>query len=57
MNSLAHLAALLVLGWLIEHFFATIEEPLLAFALIPVFIIFLISLILMAVKDDAEMLE
>lgn len=56
MNILAHLAAMVALGWLIQFLFVTMDEPILGLAAVIVFALF-IPMSWIAVKEDQEILK
>lgn len=56
MNILAHLVALVAVGWLIEFLFVDLSEPILGVAAVILFALF-IPLSWLAIKEDQEILK
>jgi len=56
MNTLAHLAALVAIGFIIRLLFVTLSEPILGTAAVVVFVTFAVMTIF-AVEADKKLLE
>jgi len=56
MNILAHLAAMVAVGWLIQFLFVTLSEPILGVAAVIIFAL-LLPMAWIALKEDQEILK